>query len=387
MYLSKPVSALVQTERHPVAAFKWPMLLDLGEALRAPSIQVIDTEMVGKSPQLPRKSVPVQLLSAVGKTCLDRMKLEYERRFSDNTTETLTGADVKFKERDGLCAMLDPRTNSMKHMENRSGAPSIREMKDKLETEYVKFGMRALAWKTAKEVESAQEVVEVHSPDSTHEEEDAAAPIFAEGLLSPESPEKSHGVPARATLSREQEKAKADDELKDKLKNEFNKSFNEYIKQSAKIKWSEVPGVQVPTLRKLMWQDLWEADMGYVLRHFFLKDDPEGTKYGYLPKMALASKGMMCALMASSFCERINSCAVEVVDERNTLLSQDEIDKVTVLRMNKEFMEFMRKEYPEVMTLKTSHRSYGTVVTMDMTKEDNVESEGIDDQPKEIDMA
>jgi len=167
-------------------------------------------EKVGKSPQLPRNSVPVQLLSAVGKTCLDRMKLEYERRFCDNTTETLTDADVKFKERDGLCAMLDPRTNSMKHMENRSGAPSIREMKDKLETEYVKFGMRALAWKTAKEVESAQEVVEVHSPGSTHEEEDAAAPIFAEGLLGPESPEQSHGVPARATLSREQEKAKAD---------------------------------------------------------------------------------------------------------------------------------------------------------------------------------
>ena len=190
-----------------------------------------------------------------------------------------------------------------------------------------------LAWKTAKEVESAQEVVEVHSPGSMHEEEDAAAPIFAEGLLSPESPEKSHGVPARATLSREQAKAKADDDLKDKLKKEFNKSFNEYIKQSAKIKWSEVPGVQVPTLRKLMWKDLWEADMGYVLGHFFLKDDPEGTKYGYLLKMAIASKGMMCALMASSFCERINSCAVEVVDDRNTLLSQDEIDKVTVLRI------------------------------------------------------
>ena len=102
--------------------------------------------------------------------------------------------------------------------------------------------------------------------------------------------------------------------------------------------------------------------------------------------MIMASKGMMCALMASSFCERINSCAVEVVDERNTLLSQDEIDKVTVLRMNKEFMEFMRKEYPEVMTLSTSHRAYGTVVTMDQTKEDKVESEGIEVQPNEIDM-
>ena len=54
-------------------------------------------------------------------------------------------------------------------------------------------------------------------------------------------------------------------------------------------------------------------------------------------------------------CERVNSCAGEVVDERNSLLSVDEIDKVTVLRMNKEFMEFMRREYPEVATLKTSH--------------------------------
>ena len=54
----------------------------------------------------------------------------------------------------------------------------------------------------------------------------------------------------------------------------------------------------------------------------------------------------------------VNSCAGMVVDMINSTLSVDEIDKLTVLRMNKEFMEFMRKEYPEVVTLKTSHRSY-----------------------------
>ena len=31
-------------------------------------------------------------------------------------------------------------------------------------------------------------------------------------------------------------------------------------------------------------------------------------------------------------------------------------------------------------------RAYGTVVTMDQTKEDKVESEGIEVQPNEIDM-
>ena len=127
---------------------------------------------------------------------------------------------------------------------------------------------------------------------------------------------------------------------------------------------AKVPGVTKTTLRKLIWKDLWEADMGYVLREYFFNDDPDGTKYGYLPKIAMASKGMMCAVMGASFCERANSCAGMVVDETNSLLSVDEIDKVTVFCMNKEFMKFMRREYPEVMTLNSSHGKYGTVVTM-----------------------
>ena len=170
------------------------------------------------------------------------------------------------------------------------------------------------------------------------------------------------------------------------LKKEFTKSFNAYIKQSSKIEWEKVPGVTKPTSRQLIWKDLWQADMGYVLREYFFKDDQDGTKYGYLPKMAMASKGMMCAAMAASFCERVNSCAGEVVDERNSLLSVDEIDKVTVLRMNKEFMEFMRREYPEVATLKTSHGKYGTVVTMAHAEEDKVDGQGIEAQPNDVDM-
>ena len=170
------------------------------------------------------------------------------------------------------------------------------------------------------------------------------------------------------------------------LKKEFTKSFNAYIKQSSKIEWEKVPGATKPTSRQFIWKDLWQADMGYVLREYFFKDDQDGTKYGYLPKMAMASKGMMCAAMAASFCERVNSCAGEVVDERNSLLSVDEIDKVTVLRMNKEFMEFMRREYPEVATLKTSHGKYGTVVTMAHAEEDKVDGQGIEAQPNDVDM-
>jgi len=100
--------------------------------------------------------------------------------------------------------------------------------------------------------------------------------------------------------------------------------------------------------------------------------------------MAMASKGMMCQVMAASFCESVNSCAGFVVDERNSSLGVDQIDKMTVLSMNMEFMEFMRREYPEVVTKGTSHGKYGTVVTMAHAKEDRVGGEGIDDQPNEL---
>ena len=49
-------------------------------------------------------------------------------------------------------------------------------------------------------------------------------------------------------------------------------------------------------------------------------------------------------------------------------------------------MEFMRREYPEVATLKTSHGKYGTVVTMAHAEEDKVVGQGIEAQPNDVDM-
>ena len=54
----------------------------------------------------------------------------------------------------------------------------------------------------------------------------------------------------------------------------------------------------------------------------------------------------MGCLMGSSFCERVNSAGNQVVVAGNTMLSDDYIKKLVVLRMNREFMKFMRREYP-----------------------------------------
>ena len=53
--------------------------------------------------------------------------------------------------------------------------------------------------------------------------------------------------------------------------------------------------------------------------------------------------------MASSFCERINSVAKQVLTEGRSLLSEEELEMVVVLRVNKKFMEHMKAKHPELV--------------------------------------
>ena len=46
-------------------------------------------------------------------------------------------------------------------------------------------------------------------------------------------------------------------------------------------------------------------------------------EYGYIPLMASSSYGQIGALNAESFCERMFSCADDVMDSGNTLLGPE----------------------------------------------------------------
>jgi len=80
----------------------------------------------------------------------------------------------------------------------------------------------------------------------------------------------------------------------------------------------------------------------------FIEKDKDRSKYGWLLKTATCSKGSIGSLLASSFCERINSCANQVLTLGNILLGDGEIEKLVMCRMNRDFMVFMRKNYPQV---------------------------------------
>ncbi len=65
--------------------------------------------------------------------------------------------------------------------------------------------------------------------------------------------------------------------------------------------------------------------------------------------MASCSKGQLGALYAESFYEQCLSCANMVVTEGNTLLQDDEVKMLVILRMKVHFTEFMREHYGHVV--------------------------------------
>ena len=88
--------------------------------------------------------------------------------------------------------------------------------------------------------------------------------------------------------------------------------------------------------------------MGTLYKKIIESD--EGAKlYGKIPLMASSSPYQIGALNAESFCERVLRCAGHVMTEGNTLLGNEKLEKLGVLRMNRGFMELMRQNYKHVM--------------------------------------
>ena len=69
-------------------------------------------------------------------------------------------------------------------------------------------------------------------------------------------------------------------------------------------------------------------------------------KMGYLVPMAFAYTGDN---IASSFCERMNSAAKNVLTDSRTLLDARELEMVVVLRINRDFMVYMKENHPGVV--------------------------------------
>ena len=73
--------------------------------------------------------------------------------------------------------------------------------------------------------------------------------------------------------------------------------------------------------------------------------DLDGKTYGLIPLMASGSNGAIGFLPAQSFCERCNSIAKDVMSDAHTLMNDEDLEMMVVLRMNRKFMEYMRTQF------------------------------------------
>ena len=87
--------------------------------------------------------------------------------------------------------------------------------------------------------------------------------------------------------------------------------------------------------------ELFDLDIGPICRKIEV-DDATKRHMGYLPQMA---KCVLGALNAERFCERMLRCSGTVLNEGDTLLKPKTTEKLTILRMNRDFMSFMYENY------------------------------------------
>ena len=75
---------------------------------------------------------------------------------------------------------------------------------------------------------------------------------------------------------------------------------------------------------------MWEIDVVSIMKEDFIQKDKDRSKYGKLTKMSTCSKGSIGSLFPASFCERINSCANQVLTLGNSLLGDSEMKNTEI---------------------------------------------------------
>jgi len=128
---------------------------------------------------------------------------------------------------------------------------------------------------------------------------------------------------------------------------EFDRAWPHWTAVAAKIPWSTfIPGLEVkPFADYDLIYDLLDAPMAQIYTYLEGHCDKSGRRFAKLPRFAKTRIGN---LLASSYCERMISAGNLVMPKGRTVLSDDLLHKVVLLKMNRKFMEHMKKTYPQL---------------------------------------
>ena len=377
--VTKITTTLAQHEHLYTGAFGGLIKRTTMAGLRSDTLNVIDLTRVNKTSKLPRIAVPVSELTELGLTARMRATLEGERRMCGNTTEEVTGAEVILNGRELMASLLDLRTIRVQFLTSTQQQQALKL----LESAYVKYAKQAVNFnreavmareaKAKAEAEAALAEAAVKRAAAGEASASAAEPEPNKEMKQIVTSGASYGAVNPWVAEDEPEAAGQDDDECDLhevhalqsdegYKIEFKKVWRNWVRLP--VSWSEY----YPDLKPIngpsggeydLIHDLMPLDMG-VLYKKIIASDPERKVYGHLPYMAGCSEGQIGALNAESFCERVLSCSNLVVSDGNTLLEDEEVTKMVILRMNRGFMEYMRANYNAA-----SRQKFNTTVVVD----------------------
>ena len=136
----------------------------------------------------------------------------------------------------------------------------------------------------------------------------------------------------------EADRLSAAGEFQGKLKN-----WQKYCKEDLNFK-KFFPDANLPEQLDVV-KHLLKLDVGIIYRDITDNIDKKRLRFGFIPMLAACSVGEIGAVNAESFCERVISVCNTAMTDGNTLLSDEELEWLVVLRINSSFMEFMRENY------------------------------------------
>ena len=324
--------------------------------LRDDEIAVINYDKMTDKPRFERNLKKVEDFTELGKEALTRTRLEGERRFCCNRSEVIDGASpVEFTDGELVATLLDIRTVHCRHL---TKAQRIRAKTLYVE-EYLKFYRRAERFeKEMKEIETAAAAADAEDQVCVDEPQDVADKDVNIPVTKPTQAREDTFLcaPVANTWS-DDELDENDAVVADEDPEEVPTLTDEDIREIAEnrlknfrtvtVDWrSEFPEAELPPPPATLdiFKHIMLINPGKVYQRLE-KEDPGREKYGFIPLMAAGCKGCIGFLPASSFCERVNSIAKDVMTDAHTLMDKESLEKLVVLRINRGFMEYMRSKY------------------------------------------
>ena len=343
---------------------------------------------------IPRVAVNVSSFSETGRTCLSRAIIEGERRWCGNEGEEATGARVTLTLREMQASCLDVRTKLCPHMddeERKRAKQALRDAHVAFEVQHDKYKEKAKQAELARAGNSA--ATQAAQTATQHDQQPSELP----GTPQRTSSALDSGVvydPAASGwgllkspssnvegMSLQEANEKADEKLLEARKQRAKDVVDRWLDHTVDFN-AEFPPMQGKAprpskpdlIRDLMYLPIGNLyakmldDKTTEVRARIARAVPtractqrgiraldtssahssrshdEQVKFGFLPRMAGCSKGQIGALMAESFCERMLSKANIVMTDGNTLLGDEELKMLVILKVNSEFMTWARSK-------------------------------------------